>query len=251
MRRRRVDNHRADAKSSASSDRPARLPGSASRRAGGRRAPARPILRHGTPRRADRSRTTHSVSFFRHRAHLGLRAFPARESFCAVAFVGRLTQCECDARPDRSLTSAPPPRPWLRPELIRSWGEFVIVAALVMALPIRNSTVAALHGSSGPLHAALHGRHAAELGDLHRVGAARALSRLPASARLEAGRPARGSRLGHDRVGAGALRRLPDRHQWRGHGAALDRGSRCRTGSFTFPTTCWRSRPTWPGTAST
>jgi membrane protease YdiL (CAAX protease family) len=40
------------------------------------------------------------------------------------------------------------PREWLRPALVRSWTEFVVVAALAMALPIRNSTVAALHGSS-------------------------------------------------------------------------------------------------------
>jgi membrane protease YdiL (CAAX protease family) len=50
--------------------------------------------------------------------------------------------------PDPTSPTAPPPRPWLRPELVRSWNEFVIVAALVMALPIRNSTVAALRGSS-------------------------------------------------------------------------------------------------------
>jgi membrane protease YdiL (CAAX protease family) len=43
---------------------------------------------------------------------------------------------------------APPP-PWLRPVLLRSWTEFVIVAALLMALPIRSSTSAALQGSSG------------------------------------------------------------------------------------------------------
>jgi membrane protease YdiL (CAAX protease family) len=48
--------------------------------------------------------------------------------------------------------SEPPPIPvsrvWLRPALLRSWTEFVIVAALLMALPIRSSTVGALHGSS-------------------------------------------------------------------------------------------------------
>jgi membrane protease YdiL (CAAX protease family) len=49
---------------------------------------------------------------------------------------------------DETPLTAEPPRPWLRPELVRSWREFVIVAALVMAIPIRNSTVAALHGSS-------------------------------------------------------------------------------------------------------
>jgi uncharacterized protein len=46
----------------------------------------------------------------------------------------------------------PPPTPpplWLRPTLLRSWTEFVIVAALLMALPIRSSTSAALQGSSG------------------------------------------------------------------------------------------------------
>jgi membrane protease YdiL (CAAX protease family) len=46
----------------------------------------------------------------------------------------------------------PPPAPlppWLRPVLLRSWTEFVIVAALLMALPIRSSTSAALQGSSG------------------------------------------------------------------------------------------------------
>jgi membrane protease YdiL (CAAX protease family) len=51
--------------------------------------------------------------------------------------------------PDAHSLAAPPPRAWLRPELVRSWTEFVIVAALIMALPIRNSTVAALHGSGG------------------------------------------------------------------------------------------------------
>ncbi len=49
---------------------------------------------------------------------------------------------------DENSLAARPPRPWLRPELVRSWSEFVIVAGLVMAIPIRNSTVAALHGSS-------------------------------------------------------------------------------------------------------
>jgi membrane protease YdiL (CAAX protease family) len=51
--------------------------------------------------------------------------------------------------------SEPPPVPesaasreWLRPALVRSWTEFVVVAALALALPIRNSTVGALHGSS-------------------------------------------------------------------------------------------------------
>lgn len=49
------------------------------------------------------------------------------------------------------LPSAPEParaRPWLRPELISSWTEFLVVAALLLVLPIRNSTVAALGGSS-------------------------------------------------------------------------------------------------------
>lgn len=39
-------------------------------------------------------------------------------------------------------------REWLRPALVRSWGEFILVAAAALALFIRNSTVAALHGSS-------------------------------------------------------------------------------------------------------
>jgi membrane protease YdiL (CAAX protease family) len=56
---------------------------------------------------------------------------------------------QSDPMPDANALSAPPPRPWLRRELVPSWTEFVVVAALVMALPIRNSTVAALHGSSG------------------------------------------------------------------------------------------------------
>jgi membrane protease YdiL (CAAX protease family) len=50
-----------------------------------------------------------------------------------------------------SFAAHPPPlalRAWLRPSLVRSWSEFVLVTALIMALPIRNSTVAALHGSS-------------------------------------------------------------------------------------------------------
>jgi membrane protease YdiL (CAAX protease family) len=46
----------------------------------------------------------------------------------------------------------PPPIPtsraWLRPALLKSWTEFVIVAALLMALPICSSTIGALHGSS-------------------------------------------------------------------------------------------------------
>jgi membrane protease YdiL (CAAX protease family) len=45
--------------------------------------------------------------------------------------------------------TASPPRAWLRPELVPSWAEFILVTAVVMALPIRNSTVAALQGSSG------------------------------------------------------------------------------------------------------
>ena len=61
--------------------------------------------------------------------------------------VGRLKQSE--AMHDATDLTAPPPRAWLRPELVRSWTEFIVVAGLVMALPIRNSTVAALHGSSG------------------------------------------------------------------------------------------------------
>ena len=52
--------------------------------------------------------------------------------------------------PDSSALHPPPvpPPPWLRPSLLRSWTEFVIVAALLMALPIRSSTSAALQGSS-------------------------------------------------------------------------------------------------------
>jgi uncharacterized protein len=46
------------------------------------------------------------------------------------------------------LTSSPP-RPWLRPELLRSWTEYLVAAALMMVLPIRSSTSAALRGSSG------------------------------------------------------------------------------------------------------
>jgi membrane protease YdiL (CAAX protease family) len=45
--------------------------------------------------------------------------------------------------------AAPPEsRAWLRPELLRSWTEFLLVAALLIAYPIRNSTFGALHGSS-------------------------------------------------------------------------------------------------------
>ena len=40
-------------------------------------------------------------------------------------------------------------RTWLRPELLRSWTEFLLVAALLIGFPIRNSTRGALHGSSG------------------------------------------------------------------------------------------------------
>lgn len=46
-------------------------------------------------------------------------------------------------------SSAAASREWLRPALVRSWGEFILVAAATLALFIRNSTVAALHGSSG------------------------------------------------------------------------------------------------------
>jgi membrane protease YdiL (CAAX protease family) len=45
----------------------------------------------------------------------------------------------------------PPPVPtrdWLRPELLRSWGEFVLMATVALAIPIWNSTHAAFHGSS-------------------------------------------------------------------------------------------------------
>jgi membrane protease YdiL (CAAX protease family) len=48
-----------------------------------------------------------------------------------------------------SLPGPPRSNGWLRPELISSWTEFVIIAALLLVLPIRNSTVAALGGSSG------------------------------------------------------------------------------------------------------
>jgi membrane protease YdiL (CAAX protease family) len=47
-----------------------------------------------------------------------------------------------------SMPEPPSPRPWLRPELLSSWTEFVAVAALLLVLPIRNSTMAALRGSS-------------------------------------------------------------------------------------------------------
>jgi membrane protease YdiL (CAAX protease family) len=45
----------------------------------------------------------------------------------------------------------PPPVPardWLRPELLRSWGEFVLMAAVALAIPIWSSTRAAFQGSS-------------------------------------------------------------------------------------------------------
>ena len=45
--------------------------------------------------------------------------------------------------------SAAPPHQWLRPELLRSWTEYLIAAGLMMVLPIRSSTSAALRGSSG------------------------------------------------------------------------------------------------------
>ena len=52
--------------------------------------------------------------------------------------------------PESPFALPPPvrPREWLRPVLLRSWTEFVVVAALLMALPIRSSTSAALQGSS-------------------------------------------------------------------------------------------------------
>lgn len=40
------------------------------------------------------------------------------------------------------------PREWLRPELVRPWTEFLLVAALLLVVPIRSSTLGALHGSS-------------------------------------------------------------------------------------------------------
>ena len=43
---------------------------------------------------------------------------------------------------------APAGRGWLRPELLRSWGEFVGMTALVLALPIGNSTRGAFLGTS-------------------------------------------------------------------------------------------------------
>jgi len=46
-------------------------------------------------------------------------------------------------------STEPPPHQWLRPELLRSWTEYLVVAALLMVLPIRSSTSAALRGSSG------------------------------------------------------------------------------------------------------
>jgi membrane protease YdiL (CAAX protease family) len=44
--------------------------------------------------------------------------------------------------------AAPDPRGWLRPDLVRSWSEFVVMTALILAIPIWNSTHAALEGSS-------------------------------------------------------------------------------------------------------
>jgi membrane protease YdiL (CAAX protease family) len=46
------------------------------------------------------------------------------------------------------LPPEPPRARWLRPALVSPWAEFLLVAALALALPIRNSTVAALDGSS-------------------------------------------------------------------------------------------------------
>jgi membrane protease YdiL (CAAX protease family) len=44
----------------------------------------------------------------------------------------------------------PPPagRGWLRPELLRPWGELVVIAACVLGLPIANSTRGAFQGAS-------------------------------------------------------------------------------------------------------
>ncbi len=39
-------------------------------------------------------------------------------------------------------------RGWLRPDLLRPWGELVVMAALVLGVPIANSTRGAFHGSS-------------------------------------------------------------------------------------------------------
>jgi membrane protease YdiL (CAAX protease family) len=46
------------------------------------------------------------------------------------------------------MPAPPETRAWLRPELLRSWTEFLFVAALLIAYPVRNSTWGALHGSS-------------------------------------------------------------------------------------------------------
>lgn len=43
---------------------------------------------------------------------------------------------------------ATPLRGWLRPELVHSWTEFLVVAALLLAIPVRSSTLGALNGSS-------------------------------------------------------------------------------------------------------
>ena len=64
---------------------------------------------------------------------------------------------------DIPVFTLPPEQPrrkqWLRPELLRSWTEFLIVAALAMAIPIRNSTIAALHGSSSRFIDAMFSDH--------------------------------------------------------------------------------------------
>ncbi len=41
-----------------------------------------------------------------------------------------------------------PDRGWVRPELVRPWGELVVMAALVLGVPIANATRGAFRGSS-------------------------------------------------------------------------------------------------------
>ena len=58
------------------------------------------------------------------------------------------------------MTASAADRAWLRPELVRSWGGFLLVSALLLAFPIGNSTRAALHGSSNRfLELLLNDRH--------------------------------------------------------------------------------------------
>jgi membrane protease YdiL (CAAX protease family) len=76
--------------------------------------------------------------------HVG--AVPGRaRDFCGLA--SGTPRRDIPAMPE--IVPAPDSRrDWLRPELLSSWSEFLLVSALLIVLPIRSSTLAAFHGSS-------------------------------------------------------------------------------------------------------